>query len=81
MSLGSKHTRINEDIRFEVDTDGKTCGGDAKKRLAFTNITEADSLVPQLQSRTGDGRRANLRGNVDAARIVNFRVASQVDIK
>lgn len=81
MSLGSKHTRTKEDIRFEVDTDKKTFRGDAKRRLAFTNITEADSLVPQLQSRTGDGRRANLRGDVDAERIVNFRVVSQVDIE
>lgn len=46
-----------------------------KKRLDFTDPTEAELLVTELMSRTKDGTRANLRGGTGAAEMVDFRDA------
>lgn len=44
-----------------------------KKRLAFTNPTEADPFISELISGIEDGVKANLREGVGVTEIVDFR--------
>lgn len=50
-----------------------------KRRLAFTDLTEANPLVSELMNRIKDNTKANLRGGTSAAGMVDFKSAKNLD--
>lgn len=63
----------NKDTRFEIEIDRKVCRANTKKRLAFTNRMESNSLFQESISETKDGVRADLRGGAGVTEYVDFR--------